>query len=101
MNKSTSESAIVTLGVDTMLHEDLLVERADAHVEVAQLRRQRHERHAQLDGAGARGEADPTDLCKSLCTAVEERRGRCGGDLRGGEPSLNAFCAGEERDAAE
>ena len=39
---------------------------------------------AAISGARARGEADPAGACEALCPAQQERRGRRGGDLRGG-----------------
>jgi hypothetical protein len=39
---------------------------------------------AAIAGARLRGEVDPACACEALCPAQQERRGRCGGDLRGG-----------------
>ena len=45
--------------------------------------------------------ADAADLCQSLREARQERRSRCGGDLRGRDAAIDAFCADQERRAAE
>ena len=43
----------------------------------------------------------PPSYVKAYCEARQERRGRCGGDLRGGHTAIDAFCADQERRAAE
>ena len=49
----------------------------------------------------ATGAADATALCEGVCEAPEERCGRCGGDLRGGDPPDDALRRTEDVRAAE
>ena len=53
---------------------------------------------AAIAGARLRGEADPAGACEALCPAQQERRGRRGGDLRGGGAAGPAVRAGASID---
>ena len=50
-------------------------------------------------GAWSHGAADAAELCEGLSQAQQERRERCGGDLRGGDAAIDAICADEVRTA--
>ena len=56
---------------------------------------------ARAQEARARHAAHAADLCQSLREARQERCGRCGSDLRGRDTAIDAFCADQERRAAE
>ena len=47
-------------------------------------------------GAGPRGAADAGAIRQGLPQAQQERRGRCGSDLRGGGPAEHAVCGNQD-----
>ena len=49
-----------------------------------------------LAAQGPPGAADVTGICPALRQGAEERRSRCGGDRRGGDPADDAVCRAEE-----
>lgn len=59
-------------------------------------------RSASLRGRAARrrpralGAIDGTTVCEAVREDEQERCGRCGGDLRSGEPTEHALCADQE-----
>jgi transposase len=49
-----------------------------------------------LSSVGSRGPVDPSEFRPPLCQGQQERRARCGSNLRGVEPTEHAFRTGED-----
>ena len=47
------------------------------------------------------GAADAAELCESLSQTQQERRQRCGSNLRGGDAALDAVCTNQDEGATD